>query len=384
VSILSPHLDKIFNHAQVGLLMNASLFLYGISAFFFGLIADKTDSKKFIIMGLIICSGIYTLLAFIPKLSENFLIFFVILLIFGIFQGTGLAPSMKALGLWYTNKERNFFGMLWASCKNICGGGASYIVWFGIFLFGGNWRLGGFFFPSLLCIIICVFLFFKMNDSPVRAGFKPVNKITTDDTESFLDSIKRVSKSKILNYSIANALMFATRWGVLNWCIIFLTSNKGISPSLAFIAYSLFEAGGMVGVIASGVIIKTVFADDEKVTVFTLLVSSALIIFVYILVDYSKVPLVSIFVIFFIGFCAYIPMNLVQIRIIAIVPKKHVASATTFSEMFGYLFGFTFGTSILGIISHYFSLNVALLILPILSIFASIILVKVWHKKVEF
>jgi OPA family glycerol-3-phosphate transporter-like MFS transporter len=275
--------------------------------------------------------------------------------------------------------------MRWNTCKNLFGGGASIIVFIGLMIFKDNWRLGGFFFPSLLTLCICVFCFFFLKDNPKTAGFEPIHKVShTKDSGKFFENMIKIFKSKLIWFAFANAFLFATRFGILNWCMLFLKTDKQVHPGVSAIAYAFFEIGGLMGIIFSKKIIARFFKQDEKASCFYLSIISALIIILYTAFDHSIFFLSSILFVFAVGFTIYIPLALIQLRTITLVSKKKVASATGFSEMFGYVIGYTIATSGVGIIANTFSLTVAMVLLSIPAILAGFIVLKVWNEKIEF
>lgn len=144
-----PSLNLSFG--QLGILGSILSITYGLSKFFSGVMADKSNPRYFMAFGLIL-TGILNI-AF--GMSSSIALFALFWGLNGWFQGWGWPPCAKLLTYWYSQKER---GRWWSitSTSHSVGGALIPIIGAACIKYWG-WR-SAMHIPGVMCIIVGLIL----------------------------------------------------------------------------------------------------------------------------------------------------------------------------------------------------------------------------------
>lgn len=123
-----------FSKAEIGLINSAFAISYGLSKFVLGTLADKSNVKKFLMLGLLASATVNIGLAFSTQVWM-----FVILMIFnGIFQSMGAPACHIVIGKWFKKDQRGLVMSTWNTSHNIGGGLVGPLSAMALFTFGAN------------------------------------------------------------------------------------------------------------------------------------------------------------------------------------------------------------------------------------------------------
>jgi OPA family sugar phosphate sensor protein UhpC-like MFS transporter len=331
-----------FDKGQLGILASIFSIAYGISKFASGIIADRSNARYFMAIGLII-TGIFNILF---GMTSSLILFAFFWGLNGWFQGFGWPPCARFLTHWYSQSERGSWWSTWNVSHNV---GAFLIPWIvGLCVyFFGDWR-AAMYVPGLICIFGGFFLINRLRDTPQSIGLPSIEKYRNDyglggkaEHETELSSkeilIEYVLKNKyIWILAFSYFFIYFVRTGINDWTALYLIENKGYSQLKANGCVSLFEVGGFFGSLAAGWASDYFFsAKRGPVNVlFAVLMLISVTLFWFTPAGY---PLLDSAALFIVGFAIFGPQMLIGVACAELSHKKAAATSTGFAGTFAYL-----------------------------------------------
>lgn len=381
IAVALPGLSHDFGYTNTELgLLGSSLYLtYAIGKFVNGVLADRSDVRKFMPTALIM-SAIANLCMLLSALfiTPGHVSFFglpsatVLLWLFaffwganGWFQSAGFPAVAKSLTYWYSNSERGTKWSLW-SCSHQVGTFLSVIV-SGFLVAHYGWKMA-FLAPALLAILISFWLMNRLRDKPQSLGLPCVERYRNEpikDTGEEVDtrSYGQIFKENILFnrtiwlLAIAYIFVYVIRFGAEDWMIKFLTESKHNSMSLASLKLSALPLFGIVGTILAGVISDKVFKGQRAPVNLIYLAGVAISL---VLLKYNQVSNIDFVLIGLVGAFTYGPQMMIGGLCAVESSSKKVASAATgFTGTFGYI-GAIFSATGTGMVVDKFGWNGAI------------------------
>ncbi|MDE3934301.1 MFS transporter, partial [Glaesserella parasuis] len=161
---------------NIGIISTLFYITYGISKFISGVYLDKENPKHFMAYGLFL-TGITNILF---GLSSSVLMFTILWVINAWFQGWGWPSCSKLLTTWYSRNERGLWWSIWNTAHNV--GGAMIPLIIGYLTLHYSWRYG-FIAAGGLAILISIFLFFRLQNTPETMGLPSIGKWRNDNLE---------------------------------------------------------------------------------------------------------------------------------------------------------------------------------------------------------
>jgi OPA family sugar phosphate sensor protein UhpC-like MFS transporter len=330
------HLTK----SDLGALGSILALTYGLSKFLSGVLADRSNPRVFMSIGLI-CTGVLNILF---GASSSILWFAIFWGLNGWFQGWGWPPCAKLLTHWYSQKERGTWWGMWNSSHNVGGAIIPIVVGVSAQLLG--WRFG-MYIPGLMCIAVGVFIFYTLRDTPQSLGLPPIEKFKNDATapvkvgEENLSMKEMLFKYVLNNYyiwvlAIAYFFVYVIRGAVNDWSALFLMETRGYSLVTANASIVWFEVGGLIGSLVAGWASDKIFSGRRGPinVLFSLGVIGALAGLWFMPVGYLVFDYALIFII---GFLIFGPQMLIGIAAAELSHKKAAGSATGFIGWVAYL-----------------------------------------------
>ncbi|QXE26579.1 MFS transporter [Chlamydia buteonis] len=258
--------DLGFDKAQLGIIGSTLYISYGVSKFVSGVISDQSNPRYFMALGLIVTG--FTNIFF--GMSSSILLFALWWGLNGWFQGWGWPPCARLLTHWYSKSERGTWWSVWSTSHNI--GGALIPILTGFAIDCCGWR-GAMFIPGVLCILMGLVLINRLRDTPQSLGLPSIEKFrkkqesqkheetTADILEE--EAEKELSTREILfTYvlknkwiwllSFASFFIYVVRMAVNDWSALFLIETKRYVAVKANFCVSLFEIGGLFGMLIAG------------------------------------------------------------------------------------------------------------------------------------
>lgn len=338
-----------FLKTDMGIVTSVFAITYGISKFLSGILADRSNPRFFMAVGLMltgvcnICFAYSGTLGFPASIT---LVLFAICWGFnGLFQGFGAPPCAYFMTKWYSQSERGSWWSVWNLSHNVGAMLIPFIVGFGLYFF--NWRFG-MYIPGVICIFGGLFLLNRLRDTPESMGLPPVEKFRNDfvDNKNFGEGEKLTANQILFKYvlknkfiwalAFANFFVYVVRQAVTDWTALFLIEAKGYSMLMAYACIWWLEVGGFFGSLAAGWVSDKVFkAKRGPVNViFAAGMLGAVFLFWTIGGRYAQIDSALVAAI---GFCLFGPQMLIGVAAAELSHKTSAATSNGFVGTFGYL-----------------------------------------------
>ena len=350
------------------------LIAYAFSKFIMGSLSDRSDARKFLVVGLILSSLLMICTGLIPYSHTNpginVSIIFGLMLLVGWLSGMGWPPCGHHGPL--VLPERTQFQNVGMEYRRTRSTAARWglLVTAGIAIFamlgwGDTWR-AAFIFPSCVALLLAVFCWWALRDTPQACGLPPIDEYRNDYSavkaakgEEQKIPFKKLFvdytfKNKILwLIALANAFVYLVRYGISDWAPVYLQEMNIMDASQSNLAFSLHNYAGVPGTIICGWISAKFFKGRCAPANVIYMV----LVLIGILVYWKAAPIAQSLAEIFggdpaaigrtvvytalceIGFCIYGPVALIGIQALNLVPKNAAGTAAGFVGLFGYLFG---------------------------------------------
>lgn len=247
--VKKPIVDSgLLTESQLGIIGSALFFSYAVGKFFNGFLADHSNIKRFMSIGLLISALANLIMGF----TGSFSFFALCWGINGWVQSMGSPPCIVSLSRWYTDKERGSYYGLWSTSHNI-GEALTYILTAVVVsYFGWQWGFRAAAFVGLFGALIVAIFF---HDSPESNGLPPVNEDFRKEKVSTWDEQIAVLKNPyIWILAFASAFMYISRYAVNSWGPYYFEAAKGYTLTEANSLVAISAVFGIVGTASSGIV----------------------------------------------------------------------------------------------------------------------------------
>lgn len=326
---------------QLGILGSILSITYGLSKFFSGVMADRSNPRYFMSIGLIL-TGLCNI-AF--GMSSSISLFALFWGLNGWFQGWGWPPCAKLLTHWYSQKERGRWWSITSTSHSV--GGALIPIIAAICAKHWGWRYA-MYMPGLMCIAVGFILIKILRDTPRSLGLPSVESWKDENLEiKDKEDEKEMSvKDMLMEYVLKNKALwllgvayffvYIIRQAINDWSVLFLIQSKGYSTLAASGGVFWFEAGGFLGALLAGWSSDKLFQGRRGPVnvIFCAGVVASLAAFVFIPPSSLMLHYAASFVV---GVMIFGPQMLIGIAAVEIVHKKAAASANGFIGWLAYL-----------------------------------------------
>ena len=357
-SLAVPYLvEQGFSRGDLGFAMSAVAISYGFSKFLMGVVSDRSNPRVFLTAGLLLSASIFLLMGFVPWATSSVSIMFCLLFLNGWFQGMGWPPCGRTMVHWWSQKERGQIVSVWNCAHNVGGGLVGPLFLLGMMWFA-DWR-SAFYVPAIAAIVVAVFIYAVMRDTPQSCGLPAIEVYKNDIPEDYSEkheeelSTKEIFKlyilpNKLLWYiAFANVFVYLLRYGVLDWAPTYLKEVKDFTVAKSSWAYFLYEWAGIPGTLLCGWMSDKFFKGNRATTgiVFMVLVTLATLVY---WMNPAGNPTVDMLALIAIGFLIYGPVMLIGLYALELAPKKAAGTAAGFTGLFGYLGGTVAANAVVG------------------------------------
>ena len=390
IALAAPHLATVYQYdtRQIGLMMGAISFSYGISKFVMGAVSDRSNAKMFLSCGLFLSAIISMLVGFLPDIMfSNFYLLLVLMALNGWFQGMGWPPCGRIMVHWFSHKERGSKMAIWNMAHNIGQALPAIMISLGLtYYFGWTAIIWA---PGLLALIISIAIFQYMQDTPQSTGLPSIEKFNNEDIIEN-ETVEKISKDDIYQYvfknkylwalAFANLFVYLTRYAIIDWLPMYLVQVRGYSEQKAGVCYSLYELAGIGGTFVCGWMSDHIFDGRRAPAGILFLVVVAITLSIYWCLPNSYTFLIDL-CLFSLGFLIYGPVMLIGLHAIDMVPKHVAGTAAGFTGLFGYVGGATCANAAFGYIVHYFGWDGGFILLLSSCFIAVFFLSLTWNIK---
>ncbi|EGJ3415995.1 MFS transporter [Salmonella enterica subsp. houtenae] len=329
-ALAMPYLvEQGFSRGDLGFALSGISIAYGFSKFIMGSVSDRSNPRVFLPAGLILAAAVMLFMGFVPWATSSIAVMFVLLFLCGWFQGMGWPPCGRTMVHWWSQKERGGIVSVWNCAHNVGGGIPPLLFLLGMAWFN-DWK-AALYMPAFGAIVVALFAFAMMRDTPQSCGLPPIEEYKNDYPDDYNEKAEEeltakqifmqyVLPNKLLWYiAIANVFVYLLRYGILDWSPTYLKEVKHFALDKSSWAYFLYEY----------------------------------------------------------GFLIYGPVMLIGLHALELAPKKAAGTAAGFTGLFGYLGGSVAASAIVGYTVDFFGWDGGFMVMIGGSILAVILLVVV-------
>lgn len=343
LSVVSKEMGEALSYdkSQIGDILALTAITYGLGKFIMGSVSDRSDSRKFMSVGLLFTA----LLNFVFGSVDDYYMHLFLWGLNGFVQGMGWAPCGRSIGHWYSLKERGSVFAVWNVAHNVGGGLVGVIAAYSASHWG--WR-SAFYVPGILAVLTAVYLYLRMKDTPQSEGLPPVEEYknektlleTVEDTERELGT-KELLWNYIFNnkflwlFALANFFVYIVRYSMLDWGPTYLKEFKGASLKGGGVSVLILEFAGIGSTILMGWLSDKLEGRRGMVSLLCMLP----IFFAFLVIYYNPPGLlwIDLTMLGIIGFFVYPPVMLLGVAALDVTSKKAVGTAAGFVGLFGYI-----------------------------------------------
>ncbi len=252
--VKKPIVDAgVLTESELGLVGSALFFTYALGKLTNGFLADHSNIKRFMAIGLLVSAIANLLMGF----TSAFIFFAICWGVNGWVQSMGAPSCVVSLSRWYKEKERGSFYGFWSTSHNI-GEALTYILTAVVVsYFGWQWGFRAAALVGLLGVLI-ISIFF--HDTPENKGLAPVNEEFKKEKTSTWREQKGVLKNPyVWILALSSAFMYISRYAVNSWGPYYFEAAKGYTLTEANTLVAISAVCGILGTACSGFISDSFF-----------------------------------------------------------------------------------------------------------------------------
>ncbi len=232
---------------------------YAVGQFASGALGDVIGPRRMLAVGMLASA----VLAVVFGLSDIFAILVLLYGLNGLAQSTGWSNNGRLMASWFSTKERGVVMGWWATCYQV-GGIAAVLLASKILALSGSWRVA-YVGNALWVAVVAIAIYLLVRDHPSDLGFPDPD---ADNLEhKVLDDTRKTKRAwrSILSQPLVWCLggnyfcLKLTRYSLLFWFPYYLNKELGYDVETAGYVSTSFEIGGVLGVIAAGLLADKVF-----------------------------------------------------------------------------------------------------------------------------
>jgi OPA family glycerol-3-phosphate transporter-like MFS transporter len=219
--------------------------------------------------------------------------------------------------------------------------------------------------PAFGAILVAIFAFVMMRDTPQSCGLPSIEEYKNDYPEDYTEKAEEeltakqiftqyILPNKLLwGIAFANVFVYLLRYGILDWSPTYLREVKSFTLDTSSFAYFFYEYAGIPGTLLCGWMSDKVFRGNRGATgvFFMTLVTIATVIF---WLNPAGNPTLDMICMTTVGFLIYGPVMLIGLYALELAPKKAAGTAAGFTGLFGYLGGSVAASAIVGYTVDFF------------------------------
>lgn len=354
-SFAIPMLNEEYgiSNASFGIIMTLGGLIYGVSKFVNGILADRTNARWHLVIGLSVCVLTSVLFGFADKLSVMFtgasegsvfirgivIVMGALYIINQIFQGCGFAPCNHLMVSWVPPKELATKMSIWNTSHSV---GAFIVAVICGYL--TSWQLC-FWVPAMIALFGVFFIIVTLRDTPKSVGLPELPKVKgelDDEQQKDPKAFRKFLMQKVfLNpviwvLAVTDLFVYIVRFAILDWGPSML-SDMGLSQDLTGWTVAIFEVAGCLGMLCAGYISDKFFKSrSQRVCAIEMGLVAACLIGLHYLQDAGQ-PIWFLVLLALAGFLIYGPQALVGVTAANIATKKAASSAVGLIGLMSYL-----------------------------------------------
>jgi MFS transporter, OPA family, sugar phosphate sensor protein UhpC len=378
--------DLGYDKAELGILGSILYITYGLSKFASGVMSDQSNPRFFMAFGLII-TGITTILF---GFSSSLILFALFWGLNGWFQGWGWPPCARLLTHWYSQSERGTWWSVWSTSHNV--GGFLIPIIAGACAEYYGWRYA-MIIPGILCICMGFFLMNRLRDTPQSLGLPSIEKYRNDYVDLKSKDGKKekelTTKEILFTYvlnnkwvwllAIASFFVYIVRMAINDWSALYLIEAKQYTMIQANACVSLFEIGGLFGMLVAGWLSDKINAGRRGPMNVIFSIGMLFAVVCLWLFPHASAWVDST-ALFTIGFFLFGPQMMIGLAAAELSHKKAAGTASGFAGWFAY-FGAAAAGYPLGKVAQDFGWDGYFMILAICGLVTVFLFLPMWNAR---
>lgn len=274
---------------QLGYIGSALFFAYAVGKCANGFLADRSDIRKFMSVGLLV-SALANLALGFPMPA---LLFAVLWGVNGYAQSMGAPASVVGLARWFSNRERGTYYGVWCTSHNL--GEALTFILTSLVVTSFGWRCG-FAGAALFGFAGVALAWAFYRDSPQSEGLPSIiewsgERVPPEQAAEHA-SVGAGQKAVLKNWAVwmialSSAFIYVSRYAINSWGIYFLEMKKGYTNLEASSIISVNAVCGLFGTLLSGVISDRLFGGRRNAPALLFGVMNAVALCLFLLVPGS-------------------------------------------------------------------------------------------------
>ena len=266
--------DGLFSASELGVIASAFYFVYAIGKFLNGFIADYCNVRRFMATGLIVSSAINLLMGVMGLANgyvgmPGWLMFAVFVLLWG-FNGwvlsMGSPSGIVSLSRWFPQSRRGTFYSIFCSTPYI--GEALSMAVTGSVVAAWGWEYG--FIVSAIGGFLGVgVILASVSDTPQSKGLPSIQEISGEEVRP-VDKMptKEIQKMVLRSpaiwvIAISCALINLTKYGLMEWGVLYLQGGRGYSLETASWIIGFSAVFAILGTVGAGWLSDVVFKGNR-------------------------------------------------------------------------------------------------------------------------
>ena len=373
------HYDK----DMIGNILAGTAIAYGIGKFVMGYLADRSDARKYVALGMLLTAAIN----FLFGATRNYSAHLFLWTLNGFVQGMGYGPCTRGLSHWYSVKERGTIFGVWNISHNVGGGIAGAVA----AACAAHWGWpSAFYVPGAIAALFAVYLFWRMRDTPQSVGLPAIEEYKKDYPPEEREEHERELGARELLFkyilpnkmlwvlSIANIFVYIARYALVDWGPTYLKEVKGATIQQGGWSTTIIEFAGAAGMLSMGWISDKIGGRRGRVSVLSML--PLLVAFPAVLFTPKGMLWLDLIWFGVIGFFVYTPVLFSGVMSLDLTTKKAVGTAAGFVGFFGYVGRVIQGKGI-GWLAQHYSWEVAIYAVIGCTIVGIVLLAFTWNVR---
>ena len=385
-------------NTDFGIILTIAGIVYGVSKFINGIIADRTNARWHLAIGLGLCVILNYAFGWSASVSSaitgqeggpdfvNALIFImaVLLVMNNVFQGCGFAPCNHLLAHWVPPRELATKTAIWNTSHSIGAGLVSVMCGY-IIASTGDWRQC-FWIPSVIAALGVLFIIATLRDTPESVGLPEIEGTETElDEHDNALAFRMFIRKKVFGnpviwiLALSDFFVYIVRFAVLDWGPTFLQDRDvPLSPELAGWTIAIFEIAGCAGMVCAGWVSDRVFGGKtQRMCAVEMLLVAVCMCFLHFLPE-SADPIVVLVLLSITGFFLYGPQALLGVAAVKQATKKAASSAVGLLGFMSYLSVVVTGAG-LGLFSDKFGWDNLFILMACFALIGASLAAVLWN-----
>ena len=385
------------SNASFGIIMTLGGLIYGVSKFVNGILADRTNARWHLVLGLSVCVVASLLFGFADKISVFFtgsaegagfvhgmvMVMGALYIVNQIFQGCGFAPCNHLMVSWVPPKELATKMSIWNTSHSV---GAFFVAVICGYL--TKWQLC-FWIPAAIAFMGIFFIILTLRDSPKSVGLPELPKVKGElddsqrqDPKAFRRFLrKRVFQNPVIwVLAITDLFVYIVRFAILDWGPSML-SDMGLSSELTGWTVAIFEVAGCAGMLCAGYISDKFFKSrSQRVCAVEMALVAVCLIALHFLQDAGR-PVIFLILLAFAGFLIYGPQALLGVSAANIATKKAASSAVGLIGFMSYLSTIITGVGFGALADRFGGWGWIFITMGALAVVGTALIMSIWNLK---